>query len=193
MEGDDRMSGSTIDWEAIRRRIASAEKQLHETFAGRGSWATTLLRRRRDQLALGQAGERTGELVLRVRGRALAYGLPASEVAEIAPLPGIAAVPGECPEFLGLIGLRGHVLRLFDLDLLTGTTAQPAEGGFAVRLRGMDAALRVMAVDTVELMDDTRPLAAGEDFELVRAVSTDWTLLLDCGALRRRIKGGEGA
>ncbi|MDW5532611.1 chemotaxis protein CheW [Azospirillum sp. NL1] len=115
----------SIDWEAVREKLARRTADLEATFAGRGPWADAVLARRAEELAAtpqtgdlidGEAGIGTPMLV--ARGVETLYGLELRHLGHIVPMPRLARVPGAPPAVLGVIAVAGRVMRLFDLDRL---------------------------------------------------------------------------
>jgi chemotaxis signal transduction protein len=62
-------------------------------------------------------------LVVRVGADRLA--VPLAEIASVAPCPKLTVVPSRTPELLGIAGLRGELIPVFSLALLTGYPRDP--------------------------------------------------------------------
>ncbi|MBP2308278.1 chemotaxis protein CheW [Azospirillum melinis] len=195
-----RASGrASIDWNAVREKVAHRTADLEATFAGRGPWADAVLARRAQELAEvpqldGEAG--TGTPMLVARGAETLYGLELRHLGHIVPMPRLARVPGAPPAILGVIAVAGKVMRLFDLDsLCSGTHAGAAgidqPGGYAIVLRtgtGRPAALRLHEVERVADIVPPRTSVPAEAGPLVRAITADRMAILDMAALLDLVK-----
>lgn len=194
-----RFSGrASIDWDAVREKLAHGTADLEATFAGRGPWADAVLARRAQELAEvpqldDEAG--TGTPMLVARGAETLYGLELRHLGHIVPMPRLARVPGAPPAVLGVIAVAGKVMRLFDLDRLCGgtQTGGPAidRPGYAIVLRtgtGRPAALRLHEVERVDDIVLPRTSVPAEAGPLVRAITADRMAILDMAALLDLVK-----
>jgi purine-binding chemotaxis protein CheW len=68
------------------------------------------------------------------------FALRVAELAGFHPLPWCAPLPAAEPALLGLAGLRGRLVPIYDLSALLGLGAMPREGGW-VALVGQDEPL----------------------------------------------------
>lgn len=192
---------ASIDWDAVREKVAHRSADLEETFAGRGPWADAVLARRAQELAEvpqrdDEAG--TGTPMLVARGAETLYGLELRHLGHIVPMPRLARVPGAPPAVLGVIAVAGKVMRLFDLDgLCSGTHAaagidRPGHApGYAIVLRtgtGRPAALRLHEVERVADIALPRTSVPAEAGPLVRAITADRMAILDMAALLDLVK-----
>ncbi|MGA1860152.1 chemotaxis protein CheW [Azospirillum sp. 11R-A] len=193
---------ASIDWDAVRDKVAHRSADLEETFAGRGPWADAVLARRAQELAEvpqrdDEAG--TGTPMLVARGAETLYGLELRHLGHIVPMPRLARVPGAPPAILGVIAVAGKVMRLFDLDGLCSGTHAAAAGidrpgyapGYAIVLRtgtGRPAALRLHEVERVADIALPRTSVPAEAGPLVRAITADRMAILDMAALLDLVK-----
>jgi len=192
---------ASIDWNAVRTKVAHRTAELEATFAGRGPWADAVLDRRALELAEvpqfdDEAG--TGTPMLLARGAETLYGLELRHLGHIVPMPRLARVPGAPPAVLGVIAVAGKVMRLFDLDRLCGGTHaaalidRPGHGpGYAIVLRtgtGRPAALRLHEVERVDDIAVPRTSVPAEAGPLVRAITADRMAILDMAALLDLVK-----
>lgn len=202
---------ASIDWDAVRDKVAHRTADLEATFAGRGPWADAVLARRAQELAEvpqrdDEAGAGTPMLV--ARGAETLYGLELRHLGHIVPMPRLARVPGAPPAILGVIAVAGKVMRLFDLDsLCSGTHAAagidrsghapgyagyaPGYAGYAIVLRtgtGRPAALRLHEVERVADIVLPRTSVPAEAGPLVRAITADRMAILDMAALLDLVK-----
>ncbi|WP_376960006.1 chemotaxis protein CheW [Azospirillum sp. A26] len=191
---------ASIDWDAVRDKVAHRSADLEATFAGRGPWADAVLARRAEELAEvpqrdDEAG--TGTPMLVARGAETLYGLELRHLGHIVPMPRLARVPGAPPAILGVIAVAGKVMRLFDLDsLCSGTHAsavidRPGHAGYAIVLRtgtGRPAALRLHEVERVADIVLPRTSVPAEAGPLVRAITADRMAILDMAALLDLVK-----
>jgi purine-binding chemotaxis protein CheW len=195
----------SIDWDAVRGKVAHRAADLEATFAGHGPWADAVLARRAQELAEvpqrdDEAG--TGTPMLVARGAETLYGLELRHLGNIVPMPRLARVPGAPPAVLGVIAVAGKVMRLFDLDsLCSGTYAaagidRPGHApgyapGYAIVLRtgtGRPAALRLYEVERVADIALPRTSVPAEAGPLVRAITADRMAILDMAALLDLVK-----
>ncbi|KAA0592405.1 purine-binding chemotaxis protein CheW [Azospirillum lipoferum] len=196
----------SIDWEAVREKLARRTADLEATFAGRGPWADAVLARRAEELAAtpqtgdlidGEAGIGTPMLV--ARGVETLYGLELRHLGHIVPMPRLARVPGAPPAVLGVIAVAGRVMRLFDLDrLCSGPSLRGAAGsaeadqtGYAIVLRtgaGRPAALRLREVERVADIRAPGAAAPAEAGPLIRAITAERMAILDMTALLDAVK-----
>ncbi|PGH56704.1 chemotaxis protein [Azospirillum palustre] len=189
---------ASIDWDAVRDKVAHRTADLEATFAGRGPWADAVLARRAQELAEvpqrdDEAG--TGTPMLVARGAETLYGLELRHLGHIVPMPRLARVPGAPPAILGVIAVAGKVMRLFDLDSLCSGTHAAAVGidqpGYAIVLRtgaGRPAALRLHEVERVDDIVLPRTSVPAEAGPLVRAITADRMAILDMAALLDLVK-----
>ncbi|CAO3402008.1 chemotaxis protein CheW [Azospirillum palustre] len=195
---------ASIDWDAVRDKVAHRSADLEETFAGRGPWADAVLARRAQELAEvpqrdDEAG--TGTPMLVARGAETLYGLELRHLGHIVPMPRLARVPGAPPAILGVIAVAGKVMRLFDLDSLCSRTHAsagidrpghaPGYAGYAIVLRtgtGRPAALRLHEVERVADIALPRTSVPAEAGPLVRAITADRMAILDMAALLDLVK-----
>lgn len=195
----DRAAGRvSVDWDAVRGKLAHRTADLEATFAGRGPWADAVLDRRAQELAEvpqrdDEAG--TGTPMLVARGAETLYGLELRHLGHIVPMPRLARVPGAPPAILGVIAVAGKVMRLFDLDSLCSGTHAAAVGidqpGYAIVLRtgtGRPAALRLHEVERVDDIVLPRTSVPAEAGPLVRAITADRMAILDMAALLDLVK-----
>lgn len=198
---DDRTAhaSSTVDWAAVRDRLARQNAAMDLIFAGRGPWADEVRRRRAVELAESPVSpdeDRPSTLLLLARGAATLYGLDLRRLSHIVPLPRLARVPGAAESMLGVIAVGGKVMRLFDLDRLCGAASSPppggeGEAGYAVILRtgaGRPAALRVAAVERVADLDVPGNPAPPEAGAFIKTITGDRTAVLDMTALLEFVK-----
>jgi hypothetical protein len=98
--------------------------------------------------------------LLAIRSGEHGYALRLSEVLAVHTDRKVVSVPGPAPELLGLVGLRGLVVPVYDLRQLLGYSAGPvprwlalarASSPFAVAFEAFDAHLRVPESDVVAL------------------------------------------
>jgi len=197
MDDQDPPVSSTIDWAAVRDRLARQNAAMDLIFAGRGPWADEVRRRRAEELAespVSPDAERPLTPLLLARGAATLYGLELRHLSHIVPLPRLARVPGAVAAMLGVIAVGGKVMRLFDLDRLCGAASAPppggeGEAGYAVILRaGRPAALRVAAVEQVTDLDVPRTPAPPEAGAFIKTITGDRTAILDMTALLEFVK-----
>ncbi|CAO3357452.1 chemotaxis protein CheW [Azospirillum melinis] len=195
-------SRASIDWDAVREKVAHRNAALEATFAGRGPWADAVLARRAQELAEvpqldDEAG--TGTPMLVARGAETLYGLELRHLGHIVPMPRLARVPGAPPAILGVIAVAGKVMRLFDLDRLCSGTHAGAAGidrpgyapGYAIVLRtgtGRPAALRLHEVERVADIVLSRTSVPAEAGPLVRAITAERMAILDMAALLDLVK-----
>jgi len=198
----DRAAGrASIDWDAVREKVAHRTADLESTFAGRGPWADAVLARRARELAeVPQFDDQTGigTPMLVARGAETLYGLELRRLGHIVPMPRLARVPGAPPAVLGVIAVAGRVMRLFDVDrLCSGTHAaggidRPGYApGYAIVLRtgaGRPAALRLHEVERVSDIVLPRISVPAEAGPLVRAITADRMAILDMEALLDLVK-----
>jgi len=189
-------NGRSIDWAAVRERLALQQAALQEAFDGKGPWAEALLRRRAAQFLDGDGVETApGTLpVLIVRAAGTTYALEIRQLGRILPLPRVAPVPGAPPELAGLIAIGGRVMRLFDLDRLCGGPGIGADGveagGYVVTLRH-SARLAALRIETVETVRDIAPdaLRPADGGRYIKAVAEERTALLDVAAILEWVNG----
>ncbi|PWC85250.1 chemotaxis protein [Azospirillum sp. TSH100] len=193
---------ASIDWDAVREKLARRTADLEAIFAGRGPWADAVLARRAEELAEtpqpdDEAGIGTSMLI--ARGVETLYGLELRHLGHIVPMPRLARVPGAPPAVLGVIAVAGRVMRLFDLDrLCSGTSARGAAGsaeadqtGYAIVLRtgtGRPAALRLREVERVADIMVPRASAPVEAGPLIRAITAERMAVIDMTALLDVVK-----
>lgn len=204
MDDHDPPVSSTVDWAAVRDRLARQNAAMDAIFAGRGPWADEVRRRRAEELAESPVSpdhDRPLVPLLLARGAATLYGLELRHLSHIVPLPRLARVPGAVASLLGIIAVGGKVMRLFDLDRLCGAASLPlplplpsgggGEAGYAVVLRtgaGRPAALRVASVERVADLDAPRNAAPPEAGAFINTITGDRTALLDMAALLEFVK-----
>jgi chemotaxis signal transduction protein len=127
---------------------------------GRAATTAEALRAAFDRsFAESQAKDAVSQVdLLAIRSGEHEYALRLSEVLAVHTDRKLVAVPGPMPELLGLVGLRGLVVPVYDLRQLLGYPAGPlprwlalarATSPFAVAFEGFEAHLRVQASDVV--------------------------------------------
>jgi purine-binding chemotaxis protein CheW len=77
------------------------------------------------------------------------YAVPLDHVHEIVPPQPLTRLPGCGPEVCGLIGLRGRVITVFDLGLLTGDAAAAARPSHRLVLLWRGDRVIGLAVDEI--------------------------------------------
>lgn len=111
-----RAARAGIDWDAVRRRLADAERVLAQQAAPSPGERQAILRARALALA-AEAKAATGESC-EVLDFVLAqerYAIETTWVREVVPLRELAALPGVPPFVLGIMPLRGEIVSVLDL------------------------------------------------------------------------------
>ncbi len=98
------------------------------------------------------------------------YAVPLERVDEIVPPQPLTRIPGCGPSVCGLIGLRGRVITVFDLGVLTGVSAAAAHPDYRVVLMWRGERVLGLAVD--EMITIASPEEA-EDMEAARDGGAD--------------------
>jgi chemotaxis signal transduction protein len=136
---------STIDWEAVRRRVERAARPARPDRAQLVARARDLAR------PLGEAGPADDDVldlvVFRVEGERFA--VDATRVLEALPLGALTPVPGDHPWLLGVVAHRGAVLGVFDVRealRLPAPADEPAHA-IAVAVAGLTFAIAAGGVD----------------------------------------------
>lgn len=185
----------SIDWEAVRRRLAERRGDLDRAFDGRGAWADEVLRRRTGELArLPPVDRNAARPLLIVRGARVRYGLDLARLVRVVPLPRVTPVPGGRTELLGIIAVGGRVMRLFDGDRLCGEgeATRPLDGIAVVFRLTRPAAVRFLAAEDVVERDLDPDTAAGAPAgPFIRRMTADRIALLDMDALAERLETTE--
>lgn len=181
-----------IDWDEVRRQLASGQQALERALAGDDAPAEA--RRRQRALDLARAPEVPAPQVaiLVAHGRAGTYGLALADIARVVPVARVAPVPEAPMAVVGALAVAGEVHMLIDIDLAGGAgriAADAAMSGHAVVLRrpSLRVALRVERADHIRLVPAAHLAGsvARPDTPGVRAVTDDRTLILDIDAMLR--------
>jgi purine-binding chemotaxis protein CheW len=113
-----------IDWEAARRRLAVAE----QTPAALAAAAAQILQDRAVRLAAtpgARESEQSSLEVLSFERNGRHYAIESRFVVEVGKCGRLSAVPGAQRVLLGVTNLRGDVLPVFDLALVTDSGSEP--------------------------------------------------------------------
>jgi purine-binding chemotaxis protein CheW len=181
---------TTIDWNSVRRRLASLAAADESTSRLTDEHAQAVLAARAVELARvpadpEAAGERLNVVTFRLAGER--YALEAGYVREIVRPRDITPVPGTSELLIGVMNLRGSVLAVMDLARLLG-----AEGGRErpwVAVLGTERAEFGIAAEEIGevanlRMDQVLPAALGDSTAgLMRGVTREALIVLDGAAL----------
>jgi purine-binding chemotaxis protein CheW len=148
------VKGGHLDWEAVRGRLADAERRLAATLAYDEARTEALWRRRAQTLAARPttaAPIEPATVMTFLLGRER-YALPVGALGQVVPAAGVVPVPGAPPAVLGVANLRGEVGTVWDLARLLGLPA--GEGGHILVLaRNPQIGLRADHVEGTEEID----------------------------------------
>lgn len=183
-----------VEWEAIRRRLASAAQALQSPEGLAPEAAAELLARRARELERSPPAEPPATELLHLVTFTLAaerYAIETDWVREIVRLADYTHLPGAPPFVTGVFNLRGEIIAIVDLRRLFATTA----GGLAdlphVIVLGRDRAeFGILAVEVEQvaparrdkLLEPSLSIPA-VDRELVKGVTRDALIVLDGGRL----------
>ena len=149
----------TIDWEAIHRRLASAEATGSDVFHRDPEEVWRILRKRALAAAIPPArpddAERMELLIFLLAGET--YGVETCHVSEVCHLKDLTAIPCTPPFVAGVMNLRGRILAVVDLSKL-----------FELPARGLTELNRVIVLGADD--DDELGLLA-DSIEGVRSVA----------------------
>ncbi len=141
----------TIDWEAVRARLATNEALLQGSGEPDPAEMERIFRRRAQQLAAREGKDHQPAEVRPVLIFTLAderFALELDHLAEVFPLERITPVPGSARELLGVVNVRGEIRAAADLARLLGIPRDETAAGTGLLLRG-GAYLPALRVDTV--------------------------------------------
>jgi purine-binding chemotaxis protein CheW len=182
------VTGTRIDWDAARERLAAAEGALGSTELSEADRDAMFLRRAEALAAPATPGEPADAfqaLVFRLADEW--YALPSWQVREVRALSDLTALPG-VPEFIaGLVNVRGRVITALDLRPFFGLRGAggPLQTIMLVAASQGDIALLTSDPPTLRWLrdGDLGPLPAGGparlDASFVRGVTTDLVVVLD--------------
>ncbi len=184
----------TVDWEAVRTRLANMERTLTEQVARSPERTRAVLKTRAATLRTprdsGAATDDAGTVLACFTVGDERYGVALGYVREVFPLVHLSVLPGAPDVFVGALARHGQVLPVIDVAVLLGSTRRSADGGYAIVL-GTDAhdlALAVDAVMGVATVPDATLLpspidADVRDAALITGVTREGLIALDGDAL----------
>lgn len=183
----------TVDWNAVKERLAKASASLEQSIAVSGERAAEVLEQRARALAQAhQAVDTTPRLrVLAFTVGAESYAIPATHVRGVLRLAELTPLPGAPAHVVGITNVRGEILPLFDLRPLLGRGTQALSDLAQLVIVGREQLeLGLVADDARDIVDlpenDILPASlSGPDRDLVRGVTHDAVTILDAEALCR--------
>lgn len=194
MAEDKTRASGRIDWNAARERLANAERVI----SGRVERSPEEIRRVLEErarvlarpLAADSMAERMEVLTFTLSGER--YAVESRYVFAALRLEDITLVPSAEPPLVGLTAWRGELLALFDLRILTGTSARALSDLSWIVVLGDGAAAFGVLVDELHPVlripvSEIQPLPGGLSGtrEYVRGVTREALLVLDAGDLIR--------
>jgi purine-binding chemotaxis protein CheW len=194
MPNDRTTPSREIDWAAARERLARARRVISGEAERSPDEVARVLDDRARALArpieAGSKGEMIEVLTFTLSGER--YAVESRCVFAAVRLEHITVVPSAEPPLVGLTAWRGELLALFDLRVLTGTSARPlSDLAWIVVLGDTSAAFGVL-VDALHPVfripvSEIHPLPGGGagTREYVRGVTSEALLVLDAGDLIR--------
>lgn len=186
-------SGQRIDWDAVKRRMAEAETLIGRSLEPDPVRVAELLRARAVSLA-----ERRGQGAAAPTVRVLSFwlgeehcALEITTVAEVQPYLRCTPVPGQAPDLLGVVNLRGRIRPVLDLGGLMGSKGSGSGGGYVLFLRTAQGEIgvrvdRVDAVLTIRL-DDLTDAGRGSGqlaSRFAQGITGNSLILLDAEAVK---------
>jgi purine-binding chemotaxis protein CheW len=189
-----RLSGTEIDWQPIRERLAQVAAASQEALQLSPERVKRILEERARRLAQPPAETGAPGAAISVLAFALAgerYAIETRHVREVLRDAGVIRVPG-VPEFVaGVTNLRGEILAVFDLRRFLGLQTKEAAARPAVIVCGearvefgilADSVSDVMRLPAAELLAD--PVFDDKnERQFIRGVTRTATVVLDGLAL----------
>lgn len=185
---------SGIDWEHARQRLARADRVISGDSTQSPEEARRVLEERARELArpiIGDAEADSIEVLTFALGGER-FALEARFVLAATRLEHITIIPSAEPPLVGLTAWRGELLTLFDLRILTGTSARAlsdlswvvvlGEGSAAFGVL-VDALHPVVRLPIAEIQPLPGPIRRAR--EHVGGVTSEALLVLDAGGLIR--------
>ena len=181
---------STIDWQAIHRRLEHATRALEQGPAPAPEERKRILKQRAAILAREQAAPQIVQARLEVIEFILAYeryAIESSWVREVYPLKEITPLPGTPSFVLGIINVRGQIVSVVDLKTLFDLPAKGLTDLNKVIIIGdgnVEFGLLADAVPDVRQIpcDEIQPplpTQTGVRAEYVRGLTADRLVVLD--------------
>jgi purine-binding chemotaxis protein CheW len=191
----------TIDWDAIRRRLADSQRALDAGFAFEGDRLQALLRERSDILATpGTQSRRAAatDRVLAIRVGEERYGLDLKRLAGVLTYGNCTPAPRAPRPLLGLMTARGDIWAVYDFGRLLDVADDASDAGYVVLLRhgSRRIGLRVHGLERVHVLarEDIRPATGGSAASaagLVTGMTPDGLIIIDMTALWAHREIGE--
>ncbi|MCG5478917.1 chemotaxis protein CheW [Sinorhizobium alkalisoli] len=178
-----------IDWEDVKRRIATAiaqtEALLDSASPGADREVPFPPARVSDGAPNGSPSRVLKVATFVLSGRRLA--LDVHYTCEVVPLGRLSPLPGLPPHVSGVYDLRGQLLPVFDLSDLFGLSPiQPRDMAWAL-VCGREQAEFLVVAETMPELDEVAPEtlapAKTEAMELALAQATDGTVVIDASLL----------
>lgn len=184
---------STIDWDALRKRMALAQDELERSFAPSQEQESALLKTRAVALARAAPRELEGEFIDVVEFTMAheRYGVDTKYVREVCRLTQFTSVPCTPAFVLGIVSIRGQVLSLLDLKKFFGLPDKGlADLNRIIVLHSGDIEFGILAdalpgvrrIPIVELQSDFATLT-GLRKEYLKGVASDGAIVLDALAI----------
>ncbi len=192
-----RRKGDQIDWLDVHERVALATAAANAPLSAAAK--QRILEHRANALAKRPFSEARDEVeVLSFSLGGQRFALAGAFVREVIRYVRPSRVPGASPFVLGVIGLRGDALALFDLHRLLGTPPPSFTASARIFVVGKEGAEFGFVVDEafgVEQLDRatirTLP-SSSEHRTLLTGVTEDHVMLLDAEALLQDPRFVEG-
>jgi purine-binding chemotaxis protein CheW len=188
------MSGQSIDWTEIHRRMTAAEAAIAHAGRASGDETRAVLKARAE--ALARAGDENAgtrdvlEVVAFTLGQEK-YGIETRYIREVCPLNELTPLPGAPVFVLGVVNVRGQVLSVIDIGKLFDLPQRGVadldrilvlqDGGMEFGILG-NSILGVVQVPTDELQP-TLPTLTGLRGEYLKGVTPDRMAILDAARL----------
>jgi purine-binding chemotaxis protein CheW len=147
VRAEDRTSPSTLDWTALRERLARASIASTDTAITDAARREILARRARALATVvdATAAEDLGALVVQFVIGDETYAVACSELVEVARLRDCVRLPG-APAFVrGIAHVRGRILTVVDLPRMFGRTREIGSGAVLIVIGRAGAEVGVAA------------------------------------------------
>lgn len=181
---------SGIDWQEVTAQIAAVGRELQGERSDRCS--EEILRRRAERFRRAEESVSLQRLDLIVfRRHKERYAAALQELEGVREAQKITALPGVSPRIRGVINLRGQIVAIHDLALISEPTAPMPTTAWAVIGAGEEGLIALLADEVEGVMspqvDAIRPLPLSlqEREGSIRGVLEDGTLVLDFAGLSR--------
>lgn len=158
------------------------------------------LRRTFDEAFAGPAMRSTArvEPMIAIRVAGQAFAVRATEIAGVVKRSHVCPVPGRIPEFLGLAGVRGALVAVYDLAPLAGAVRRAGEPQWFAMPRGEPQL--ALAFDAIEGLFDAEPTSANAENATpagaqpwrLAQIGTDMRTVMDIPAILRTIRAKAG-